>query len=126
MSLWLQPQRGSHELQPRVCTAKKVIFCAESGNVPLDIDDVLCKVIFVTYAVIRESGLPDVTWPLERSSSTEGKATFDKLDCAFDWYVRANEKVDVVWHENEVVQIEVNLMALYRIEEEVRPALMPE
>jgi hypothetical protein len=62
------------------------------------------QVFNVANAVVREPDLPDLATPLQLALGAEGKAAFDELDSRFHCRRWTHEQVDMVGHDDEVMQ----------------------
>jgi hypothetical protein len=55
--------------------------------------------------MVREACLPDVALPLKGTASLKGESTFDKLDRLFKGNLWAEQEMNVIGHDDEVVKI---------------------
>ena len=81
----------------------------------------IVPVIDVADSVIGKTCLPNVAFPLQLFAGLKGKSSFDKLNGTLKRNLRAEEKVDVVWHDDEIVQAYLRQVMLKSFQEETRP-----
>ena len=74
----------------------------------------LCKIVYVADPVVDITTLPDFSLHLQALAGAMRKASFYKLDSAFESYARSGseENVEVIRHDYEFVQEVFPLVAV--------------
>ena len=88
-----------------------------TNGVRADVLDVVCVVLFVSNAVIREALLPDDSLRYGKQASLSQairKPAFNQLHSAFEIDIEGGreEKMQVIGHDDELMQIVFLLLAI--------------
>ena len=91
-------------------------------RIQVDVMDVLFVVFSIANAVIGKPALPDFEVRLELLFRSERETALDELDCAFQSYLRSEEQMKMIGHQDEFVE-EIRFASIRKesFEEETSP-----
>jgi hypothetical protein len=109
------------QVQSTGCAANSAAFRASLLSVLEEVFDVIVPVFNAAYAVVGETCLPDIALPFQSALCLKGESSLDQLDGLFKWNLWAQQEMDVVGHDDEVMQPNLLEVPFEGLQEEARP-----